>query len=362
MGGRRNTPQPTDSAYTAGHGSVVSPAIASVPVPSSRDSSGKPRRGIGMEFFNTNSSGDTFDTFVAKQVEDQTHTDQLRRDGELPGSENPFKDAKTQFDEHNNNYGPTQAKMFQNADIQAQTILANDTFPNTENAPLAANPDGLKRSLRDAAMQFCQNISSPTILAASRGKVVADSVDRQIYNNERTGWDARMSLVDSICKDAVARRTAKLMDQTSSVDSTGTAANTGASADVSSDWFTDTVTTYRKLACVTNTASGGPADATKVAACQQAVDAQKSAGLRISDFEAMKTVYTQLLFTPQAQVLLGSAGQNEVLKMMTQLDQLDLMLSYKTYELQQKLAMIKAAQLATMVAGEKGSPGAEAPQ
>lgn len=398
MGGRANTGQVTASGYTGAGSMVSSTKAAPTPFRPARDSSGR-RQPVGTKYATDTSGADkSHDQFVREQVSDQTKVAQDRADGNLPGSETPALDAKTQFDDHQVNYGPDQTDVrFQNADIRAETILSNDTFPiDVKNTPKLDKDDpnvntSTPRTLQDAAIRFCQNISRPTILAASRGQAVADSIDRQIYGNERNGWDARLGLVDYICTEAVARRTPKAMNQSSPVGSDGTspAAKSATSAANTADWFTNTVIMYRKLNCVTSVvgstakaagaaaagtvvagAAGGvagaaasvAADNAAIQACQAAVDKQLTDGLKVSELEMLKTVYTKLLFTPQAQQLLGGASQNETMKMMMHLDQLDLALGYRIYEMQQKLALVKAAQLATMVEGEKGSPSAVAPK
>lgn len=329
-----------------------SPSLQPFTVPSPVNAS-RQRVPIGTALATTDTSSVPYERFTRAQVEVLESANQQRRDNEL--SPNQLTDAKIEFDKHQNNYYPSDSgnqKLFSNADISVQTIFDHDTFPATTNAPRDAskNPEGKSLTLYDAALDYCKNLAEPTVLPPNRGQAKAENTDRQIYSNERAGWDARLSLAHTICLEAAARRVAKDFPQME----TSATGSTNRRAATPGDWFTSTLEAYRTMAC-------GEGNDPERVACRDAVTALSTQAPKVSEFEMAKTIYTRMLFTPNASKLIGGANENDTMKMMLQLDQLQVMLNYRIYELQEKLTLIKSAQLATMVERDRTAPNAATP-
>lgn len=370
-GGRAASPQPV--LASKGGTTTAGPAAAAGASPSfqsfrTRGSDGKWRPNGAALGDDKSYGGASGERFMRAGLHDQDLTDQARADNTLPGSEDKYRDAKTQFDFHMNNFADDTTaanKPFFNADITAETILGYETFPTFTNEPKnGANP---KLTMKDAADAYCRNVATPTIPNPNRGPAAA-TTERQLYSVERTGWDARLSLAKTICNEAVWRRVGKFVDDT---DPTAAADSAQASYTETGTWFSKTVADYRKLACnKDNYDKSGTADKVKVnreaaekaaEACQKTVDTLAAGKGQISDFEMAKTIYSRLMFTPNAQKLIGAANDSDMTKLTLQLDQLTLALNYRIYELQEKLALIKAAQLATMVERNRTNPQVKTP-
>ena len=333
-------PRPTDAEIAAaqppsldGGKSTAPPKPVYQPLAAATDSAGEPQP-VGPALAAADSSAYDYDSYRRKLVADQESNHSNRRQNFPASAGDKYQDVKNQYSRRMAYYGPdAPTTNFRDADISALTLFKSDTFAAEVNKPKPVEGKDYKpATMVDAANAYCQNLTDPTILDPNRGEAARDTA-RQFHAVSRMGWDARLSLASTICSEAVARRVGKKVVGKPE-DATG---------------LVKIMLIYRKTAC-----EDGKSPLKD--------DAQLHCGndLYFSELETNRTLYASLLPSLQGASLLGASGPTDTLGEILSIDQLAVSLNYKIYELQEKLNLIKAAQLAQLVENTRSGPGASA--
>ncbi len=310
-------------------------------LPAAVDASGFPQP-VGVRLATASTGGYDPQTFRNRLGEQHERVMQDRRQNmpaALYGDSN--RATLTDYYTRQSNYGPNQpAEQFRSADITASTILMTDTFLPAANQP---TPGSFKIgdttrtvdpvTMLDAAKDYCKNLVDPTLLDPNRGAALGQDLARKGYAVQRAGWEARQSLASVICNESVDARAGKTI------------------ASGSATGLVRIAIDYRNSAC----------DATNIKEIDKKyLDCTHRDTIQFSDFEMMKILYSALLPSLQGAKLMGSAGGNDMMGNLLAVDQMALTLNFRIYELQEKLNLIKAAQLAQLVENSKTGPGASA--
>ena len=325
------TPEQRDADARAAAGSR--PAL-----PAAVDANGFPQP-VGVRLATASTGGYDPQTFRNRLGEQHERVMQDRRQNMPPALYGDSNRATlTDYYKRQSNYGPNQpVEQFRSADITASTILMTDTFPPTPNQP---TPGEFKvgdttvkleaGTMKDAAHDYCKNLVDPTLLDPNRGAALGQDLGRKSYAVQRAGWESRQSLASTICNDMVEIRTGKTNE-----GSTG---------------LIKIALELRDRAC----------HAAEIKEIDKKYLNCSSANPQFSEFELMRILYSALLPSLQGAKLIGAAGNNDMMSNLLSVDQMALTLNFRIYELQEKLNLIKAAQLAQLVENSKTGPGASA--